>query len=417
MTAGPSTKATLDGLMKDVYGDSLDSLIPDFSKLLKLIPFKEAKKTGRDFVQSVKLTNENGFTYGAGIQTLSSAISSDVDDAKVRGNSLTLRTAFSYDAAANMAQGGKQAFIDATKYKFMAMMEASSARLEAQILYGSSGLGQSASTANVSATETDFVVSAASWAPGIWAGAEGAEIDLYNGVTKVNTAGAVTISEIDHDSKTLALTGAAGDITAIDGVGAGLDIYYRGAYGNEMVGLKTIVSNTGTLFGISGASYSLWQGNSLAVGGNLTLRKIYDGIAKAVSKGLMEDVVAVVSPATFSVLANDQASLRRYDAKYSGSKTEQGFEGVEFYGQNGKIEIMAHPMVKESEAISFPKGKCERIGATDVTFKTPGSEGGEMFKHLANETGYECRLYSEQAVFLPCPAKAVLFTGITNASS
>lgn len=50
--AGEHTKQTLDGLYKDVYGDSLDSLLPDFSKLLKMIPFKEAKKTGRDFVQS-----------------------------------------------------------------------------------------------------------------------------------------------------------------------------------------------------------------------------------------------------------------------------------------------------------------------------------------------------------------------------
>lgn len=46
------TKSTLDGLFRDVYGDSLDSLVPDFSKLLKMVPFKESKKTGRDFVQA-----------------------------------------------------------------------------------------------------------------------------------------------------------------------------------------------------------------------------------------------------------------------------------------------------------------------------------------------------------------------------
>jgi len=148
--------------------------------------------------------------------------------------------------------------------------------------------------------------------------------------------------------------------------------------------------------------------------GNLTLKKIYDGVAKAVSKGLMEDVHVLVSPATYAVLANDQASLRRYDAKYSSKDAENGFEAVSFYGQNGKIEILSHPMVKEGEAICYPKGKAERIGATDVTFQTPGTEGGEMFKHLPDSTGYECRLYSEQAIFLPCPAKSVLFTGITN---
>jgi len=408
------TKSTLDGLYKDVYGDSLDSLVPDFSKLLKMVPFKEAKKTGRDFVQAVKLTNENGFTYGAGIQTLSAAISSDVDDAKVRGNSLTLRTAFSYDAAANMSSGEK-AFTDATKFKFQAMMEAASARIEAQMLYGNVGLGLSSGTANASSTSTVLTFTDATCAPGIWAGAENAEVDFYDTTTLVNTNAALVVDSIDHDSKSITVTGASADITAIDAIntdGSGIDVYFRGAYGNEMVGLRSIVSNTGTLFGIAGASYSLWKGNTSAVGGNLTLKKIYDGIAKAVSKGLMEDAVVLVSPATYSVLANDQASLRRYGSE--GVKAKNGYEAVEFHGQNGKIEIISHPMVKEGEAISFPKGKCERIGATDLTFKTPGSEGGEMFKHLADSTGYECRLYSEQAVFLPCPAKGVLFTGISN---
>lgn len=46
------TKSTLDGLFKDVYGDKLDSLIPDFGILTKRIGFSSAKKTGRDFVQA-----------------------------------------------------------------------------------------------------------------------------------------------------------------------------------------------------------------------------------------------------------------------------------------------------------------------------------------------------------------------------
>lgn len=361
--------------------------------------------------QMVKLTNEHGFTYGAGIQTLSDLISSEVDDAKVRGNSLTLRTGFSYDAAANMA-GSKEAFIDATKFKFMAMMESASYRLEAQMLYGDSGLGEVASTANASATSTVVTFTAASWAPGLWSGQESAELDFYTGAAIENAAGGVTIASIDHDNKAITVTAAAADITAIDAAGAGQDVFFRGAKGNEMVGLRSIVANTGTLYGINGANYSLWAGNSLSVGGNLTLKKIYDGQAKAVAKGLMEDSCVLVSPATFSVLANDQASLRRYNA--SPRSAENGVENLTFYGQNGQIEVISHPMVKEGEAMSFPKKHCERIGATDVTFKTPG-HGGEMFQQLSTQTGYECRLYSEQAIFLPCPAKCVYYSGITNA--
>jgi hypothetical protein len=80
--------------MKDVYADKMDNLVPDFGILVKMIAFSSAKKTGRDFVKPVKLSNEHGFTYGAGLQTLEAIISSDVDDAKVRGSSMTLVSGF-----------------------------------------------------------------------------------------------------------------------------------------------------------------------------------------------------------------------------------------------------------------------------------------------------------------------------------
>lgn len=378
---------------------------------MKKIGFSESKKTGRDFVKSVKLTNEQGFTYGAGLQTLSSIISSDVDDAKVKGNSLTLRTGFSYDAAANMASS-KGAFIDATKFKFMSMMEASSFRIEQQMLYGGSGLGiVDAAPTNPSGTLYLITLSDASWSAGSFIGQEGAEIDVHvaNTLSKRNT-GAAVIQSVDSENKQIVVD-CPQDLTVA--TVAGDVLYFRNSYGSEMVGLRSIISNTGTLYGVDGSLYSLWQGNTSAVAAaNLTLKKIYEGIAKAVNKGLMEDVVVLVSPASYATLANDEASLRRYNV--ARGQAENGFESIKFYGQNGVIEIIPHALVREEEAMAFPIKKAERIGATDITFKTPG-KGDEMFQQLANETGYECRLYSEQAIFLPCPSKCVLFTGISNA--
>lgn len=408
-------------IAKDVYGDSLDDLRPDFTRLLKEIPFREAKKTGRDFVQPVMLTQEQGFTYGQGVQTLVTSIDADGDDAKVRGNSLTLRTTFSYDAAANMASS-KGAFITATKYRFKNMMKSASARLESQILYGGisgGGLGITSGTANASSTSTVATFTAATWAPGIWSGAEGATLDIYNtgGPTKINTNAVLSITAIDHANKAITVSGNAADIAAIDAfatnTGAGLTFFWAGAYGKEMVGLRSIASNTGSLYGIAGGSYSLWQGNTFAVGGaDLTLKKVLQGNAVAAAKGLMEDSVVLVSSKTFANLANDQASLRRYSGEVK--KATDGFAYIQFYAPSGVIDIIPHPMVKEGEAISYPKKRAERIGASDITFNTPGGEGGEMFKHLANETGYEVRLYSEQAIFLPAPAECIYFSGIVN---
>ena len=404
MSAGPQTKAALDGLYKDVYGDKLDTLIPDFGILTKKVSFRSAKKTGRDYVQAVKLTNEHGFTYGAGLQTLSAIISSDVDDAKVRGSSMTLRAGFSYDAAANMTSS-KQAFMDATRFKFKAMMEASTFRLEQQMLYGGSGLGD---VDSATAGPDTITISDATWAVGTWAGQEGAEIDIYD-ATGTTLRVSTSITAVDSSTKTLTIA----DDPVAAGVVATDVVHFKGSINNEMVGLRSIVANTGTLYGIAGGTYSLWQGNSFGVGNaNLTLKKIYDGLSPAIGKGLMEKTCVLVSPATFATLANDQASFRRYNA--ASGTAENGYEYVKFKGANGDIEIVVHPLVREREALAFPEKHCERIGATDITFNTPG-KGDEMFQQLADSTGYECRLYSEQSIFLPCPAKCVLFTGINNA--
>lgn len=411
MTA--NTKASLNALYKEVYADSLESMIPDFGLLMKKISFSNAKKTGRDFVAAVKLTNEHGFTYGAGLQTLTGMISAANEDARVRGSSLTLQTGFSYDAAANMVSGGKEAFISGTKYKFLAMTEAVSLRLEQQMLYGGSGLAVISDTTPVDATHTTLLVTAASWASGIWAGAEGAPIDFYNGSTKINTTAALFVTAVDSVNKTVTVSGAAADITAIDALAAGsYTVHFTSSFGNEMVGLRSIASNTGTLYGIDASGYSLWKGNTVANGGvALTLKKIYDSLVPSIGKGLMEDVTYLVSPATFSTLANDEAALRRYNTQ--AKKAERGFGEISFTGPSGQIDILVHPMVRESEAMWYPTSRAERIGATDVTFKTPGTQD-EMFRQLDTQTGFECRLYSEQALFLPCPAKCGLVTGIVN---
>jgi hypothetical protein len=421
------TKASLDGLFKDVYGESgLESLVPDFSILTKMITFSTAKRTGRDYVISVKLTNEHGFTYGAGLQTLQAIESAAVDDAKVRGSSMTLRTGFSYDAAANMVTS-KGSFESATKFKFRTMMEAATTRLELQMLYGGSGLGITPATQSSSVVNTQDVViaiDADKWAAGIWAASENGFVSLYEtGTSTANTelgvGGVVNkfkIVSVDNSAKTITVETQQNSTAlalVIDVDAEAWDIYWYGAEGNEMTGLRSIVANTGTLYGIAGATYSLWQGNTFAVGAaNLTLKKIYQGANLAVSKGLMETVCVLVSPSTFSTLANDEAALRRYNTQVA--KGDRGVDSIDFHGPSGKIKIVVHPMVWDTEAYLFPEASASRIGATDLSFKTPGRDD-EMFKHLPNETGYECRLYSEQALFLPAPAKCVKFDGISNA--
>jgi hypothetical protein len=315
----------------------------------------------------------------------------------------------------------KGSFETATKFRFKAMMESATHRLEAQMLYGGIGLGVTDSAQSATDNDPDVVVplTAAAWAAGIWAGQEGAQISLFTaaaGTPSAVDSNKFTLVGVDNANKAITLktsgtAAAAALVVEVDA--ADYDVFFNKAKGNEMVGLRSIVSNTGDLYGISGASYGLWQGNTFAVGTKaLTLKLILQGINLAVSKGLREDAVVLVSPATYALLVNDEAALRRYGAEKVGGRGAS--DGLMFIGPSGNIEVRVHPMVREAEAMAFPKGKAERIGATDLTFKTPGREE-EMFQQSATLTGYEVRLYSEQSIFLPCPSHCVLFTGISNA--
>ncbi len=439
MANAGQTKALLDGLMKDVYGEQkLESMVPDFGILYKKIKFSEAKKIGRDYVKAVSLSREAGFTYGAGLQTLSGIISQGVDDAKVRGVPLTLQAGWAYDAAAAMASD-KGAFINSTAHKFQCMMEAAVFRIELQMLYGNQGIAVTdASTGTASPATGDYLTAVTNtqdvivaidplyWAAGIFAGCEGAYVSFFrnsdnstgsaaDGGDSSNTENKFEIRSVDVANKSITVitkdaTEAAALVVELEA--NPYNVYFYGAKGNEMVGLKTILSNTGSLYGINSATYSAWKGNTYAVGtANLTLKKAFLAVSQAVGRGLLEDATLIVNPLTFATMANDEAALRQYSGKVSTA--DRGVENIEFVGPNGKIEVVSHPLLHESLSMCYPSKKAERIGASDLTFKRPGGSD-EMIQEMATQTGFECRLYSDQAIFLPEPSKSILITGIAN---
>jgi hypothetical protein len=371
-------------------------------------------------MQPVILSHEQGFTYAAynaGAFALNASIALAMQDAQVSSSQVLLRTAISYDAAAR-ASTSKKAFVKATELIVENMVESMSKRVEIACLYGGTGIGKCATSANVDTTHTVISLTTASWATGIWAGSEGATLDLYYLTTLINTAGAMTITAVDIANKKITVSAATADITAVDAsiaAHANLDdLYFYGAYGNEMSGLDAIITNAGTLFNISAATYALWAGNSYsASSGALTMGKLLSAIALAVQRGLNEDVTVLLNPNTWTNVMSDIAALRRLDGSYNRKKGDNGMESIEFYSVNGKLEIHSHNVVKEGEAFAFPQKKTMRIGAQEMSFKTPGREE-EIFLQLPNNAGYELRNYTDQAIFLETPARAVKITAVVN---
>jgi len=417
-----TTPSQLDGLFKMAYGDDVENLVPESARLVKMIDFVPTdKETGDKYNQPVVLAQEHGVTYaaaGAGAFSLNNSIAMTMKNAQLEGSQLLLRSALSYDAAAK-ASNSKKAFVKSTELLVENMMESMTKRLELALLYGQSttGIGNPASSANVDATHTAITITLLTWASGIWAGLEGATIDVLDAGVVVNTTGAVTIDSVDLDTRIITVSAAAGDITAIDAVTftTADAIVFRGALSAEMSGIDAIITNTSTLFGIDASVYNLWKGNSSsAASGTLTIGKILTGLAEAVNRGLNEKVAVFVNPITWEGLNDDLSALRMFDSSYKAGKGEQGNEAITYHGQNGTIDLYSHLYVKQGEAFAIPMSKTRRIGAQDVSFKTPGGREGEIFRHLEDRAGYELRVYTDQAVLIEAPARCVKYTNIVN---
>lgn len=411
--ADVNTISTLDGLFKQVYGDGVVDLLPDFAIVSKRVPFRPTEKIGDSYVIPVKLQYEGGFTYGAsgdGAFALNTAVAGKIAKAQVNASQIVLRSQLDYEAAFKAASAGKQAFQDATQALVENMMESFAKRQEIAFLYGGSGLGVlTSSTTNGS--NKDLLITNATWAAGIWVGMKDTLLDAYtSGGSLVNTNATLVIVSVNISAKTITVSGNATDLAALAATNS---LYFRGAKGKECTGIDQILVNTGTLFNISAASYELWKATSYNVAGPLSMSQVQLAVSLAVPLGLREDVVVMVAPKRWTALNNELMALRRFDDSYSMSKNENGSEGICYYGVSGKLEILAHPFIKEGEGFILPEKRIKRVGSTDITFRRPGNPNN-IFREIDGAAGFELRAYTDQQPFIEAPGMCVKLTGITD---
>lgn len=419
-----TTYSDLNGLFKEVYASELINLIPDESLLTKAIKFQGREYLqGSNYNQPVIVRSEQGFTYSRpdnGAFALDTPSTMKTQNAQLAPFQIIENCGISYEAVSRA--NNKNAFMEATALVMQDAMESFSRRIEIGLLYGQSatGLGTINTSTNVDATHTTISFATGAWSSGLWTPLEGASLDIYNSSgTALNTLGPVVVSAISVTNKTITVSGAAADITAIDNgtdVNGGYPRFYSaGTNGaDEAVGLDKIMTNTGSLFGINAATYSLWMANTYNVSGALTLAKIQAGVAIATSRGLSEDVAIYVNPSVWQSLSTEQVTYRMMDSSYSAKKAANGFEALEFYSQNGKISVFAHKYVKEGDAFLLPTSRAVRVGSTEVSFNIPGTDNGQVFIQNPTTAGFTFRLYSGQSLLVEKPATCVKFYGITS---
>lgn len=426
---------TLNALYKVAYAKGVEDLIPKASKISDMVPFVPSElQNGKQYEQPVVLTAEAGFTYSLDTQNaydLNDSIGMNMASAIVPGADIVLDSTVGYNQAAK-ASHSATSFKTVMSVKFENMLKSAEKRLEIAMLYGNGAIG-AASTQAVAIADSmlPLVLDTASWATGIWAGSENANVVFVKASdnTAVDSLRSFKIAKVDVDNRTLYLAagtaGTAGTLTTLETAveAYGVNIHFYGSCSGsagtfayaEMAGLKKIITNTGSLFGIDASTYALWKGNTVAVGSTaLTMAKILSGVAKAVQRGLDSDVVCFVNPLTWADLASNLAALRRFDGSYSRKKAESGSETLEYISQNGTIKIVSYNIVKEGDAFLFPLDKVVRIGARELGLNDPTRGQEEIFFQIPGKAGVGLRAYTNQAIFVEAPAQCVYFSGIVN---
>lgn len=415
--ATENSTSTLTGNFKQIYGDRIIDLIPNVTRITKMLDFTYAEALGDKFNQPVDLSQEHGVTYAPANTeniTLLDPTAGQMQNAMVDGSQVYARSRVNYEAMVKANKEGQKAFARATVHIVKRLTNAAGKRLEAMMLHGRRGWGALASVSG-SGTTRAWVITEATWAAGLWAGSKNMTLDVFAANlsgSKVNSNAKVTIVSVDISTRTLNVSGNGTDLTDIT---AGMNLFPETASpANECAGIDAIIRNTGTLFNISASDYELWKGHVVGSVGRPTMTGFLGAVRRAVELGLTEDTTAIVSPRCFEVLNDDVAALRKYDSSYSTKEGVNGVEEIKYHGQSGTLTIMPHLFQKDGQAHIIAPGEWKRIGATDLTFINRGANGEDkLILELPNSPAAEMRCMFHGAVFCQAPAHAVVLDGIT----
>lgn len=426
-----------EGIAKRVHGKVQDLLPRKGLKLLNKVPFDDANGLGLEFSEQIWLTGEHGFTYGgtgSAKVTLNESEVATSQLSQLLPASIHFRSEISIGAMSRARAKGEKAFENIVESMMRNSKAAFDKRLEWSMRYGGDSLATLDSAVDGGTTIT-MTIDRDTWASGPWVGSRNMAIDAYESSTKLNTNADLVVSTISvnpaADSRTVVATGSAADIDAIlnsGSSGSGVELYFKGQYGNDATGLRTVANlTTGTYLNISADTYKdVWNGTQYSWspqynsgGVDFSWSLLQKGLEEACDRGLDGDICLEVPPHVWSTLNSSLDALRTFDSSYSVNKVEMGHDrdAITYHGVTGKVTVYVSRFIKDGDVIWYPDPsedadsfvKAARIGSTNVTFEYPG-RGGQMFKAKEDETSCEWRAFSDQNFYLPAPRQCGIFT-------
>lgn len=440
---------TLNDLFKPVYADAVVSLIPSRELFTLTVPFQDGaeKGGGADYIVPLILNREHGATFHGSNDAnllLNVPTTTKTSQARVRSSAITMRSILSTNAA-NRAVKGDSSFVDATSYVIENLVESFSAIIEQINWYGGSGLAQLASAVGeigtnvpgytfdangVDAALNAVRVSFAEWAPAIFIGAEDMPIEIHNAAGTVLVQRA-EIKGVDILNRILILSDV-GSISAASGANVGLRIWRKGTKGYEADGVHTILSATGSLFGVAAGTTGLWLANQYnVVGGTLDFASLSAGVQRAYARGLESSLQLHVNSSQFGkmmqnflttkvVAGGATLSTTTNEANVGGCCTIDkdgnlvyGMRTMKFIINSIEVEVVVNDYVKGGFAYGLDIESWRRVGDHDMEFDTKGLGDGQYFSRMSEMAAIEIRMTSDQAPFTARPARNIIFSGLT----
>ena len=426
-----STAANWAGYFKRQYG-GIVTPIPEantFRRDFAFIP--KAKRPGDTYEVNVKLGKEHGVTHDdtRTAYTYQSSADSIELPARLRGSSISLVGKIPRDVIEQLESAmQRNAPVSGLDEKIAATLEGTELYTELMLHYGPGP----ASTALSSIGTVSTIVSGtnlgaggpivcdltrATWAGGMWNQFAGgtAMVDVVESDLSTVVETDVVVQAVSHDNNrlTLAKSGAATDVDATDVLMA------RNAIDKSAVGLHGILSNTGSLFELSAATYPQWKAETFAAGGALVRSEILALGSRLSRNGLKSGGKLYLNSAAIADLGDELSDLQTFDSPDGRtSKTKEfGATVLRYHTPCGTIEAVEDNFMQQGIGMFVGRGNgtkklvVDRVGARDVTIEQPG---GEIVQNLEGSAGSQVVGYTNQAPFANIPYHCALITGITS---
>lgn len=416
-------------LLKQVYGDLADPLAPEDS-FARDVKFMTGKKIGREYYWPVRLGLELGVSFSLthNAYALGEAVDAIYQDATVSGAEMTVRSQISYGQMSTLSESkgdSAKAYDQGVAIKILGMTQGHELFREMQLWWGpgsaatpTSNIGIVSTTGAINTPATGqmyLTITRASFVPGFWQNYQNGLFDLYTGSTLANTNAALQVVGVDVQKCRLTVTGNSTDINALDaGAAAGYSIEFHGAVTNSMLGVEAIALTSGSVFGISNATYPQWKMINFAVNGALTFDNVTGALSIAADNGLKRGGKLYLCNRTWTDLLNDEVALRRYFGDAMGGKAAPGFKELEFITASGVVTIKPYQYMKQGNAAFIPMDVWHRVGSSDITATLPGNPDEFFFLQLPSNNGAELRTYSDQALIADFFYTSIWFTGLEN---